>query len=210
MNKAIVLKKIAKSIIATPTIWNTDNYKVSVYPQSSEGSHKERHVSITVSKDKEKGNIAINNGKVLNGNLSQKTINWCNEVILTDDNKRRINQMLDDNDFYRLDKKDEIDLHPIVSSGKNVTAYAKWEDTGIKSVKFLTRYKFEIKFEDGSIKICDIEEEVKKYPKIFKKMIDHPEIARKVHIEPLGTGIYWDDLMGFPCDWLYQNGIEKI
>lgn len=67
----IIAKNIAATTInAMATIYNKDSYKVSVYPASAEGSHKENHVSVVVRKDDEAGNLAVCDGRVLNGNLS--------------------------------------------------------------------------------------------------------------------------------------------
>ena len=43
-------------------------------------------------------------------------------------------------------------------------------------------------------------------PKLYKKLLENPQMLPKVKIEPKGTGIFWDDLIGFPCDWLYEIG----
>ena len=89
-----IANNIATTINAMATIYNKDSYKVSAYPASAEGSHKENHISVVVRKDDEAGNLAVCDGRVLNGNLSQKNINWCREVLLTEENKVRINQTI--------------------------------------------------------------------------------------------------------------------
>ena len=210
----IIAKKIvSKEIIAMATIYNKDNYKVSIYPASAEGSHKENHVSVVVRKDDEAGNLAVCDGRVLNGNLSQKNINWCREVILTEENKIRINKMLETNDYYRLDRPVEIANHPLENDNEK-KAYlstekpkiVKWEDTFIKNIKHLNNYKFMVTFADGNIKTVDLDKELHRLPKLYKELLDNPKLIPKVKIEPKGTGIFWNDLIGFPCDWLYEIG----
>ena len=152
-----IANNIATTINAMATIYNKDSYKVSVYPASAEGSHKENHVSVVVRKDDEAGNLAVCDGRVLNGNLSQKNINWCREVLLTEENKVRINQMIETNDYYRLDRPDEIANHPLFQNNEKKAATCteqqtpvKWEDTFVQDIKHLNYYKFLITFADGS------------------------------------------------------------
>ena len=40
-----------KIITASPTIWNTSPYKVSVYPDEAEGNHKEKNEKIKAKLD---------------------------------------------------------------------------------------------------------------------------------------------------------------
>ena len=200
----------SRDVIAMATIWNKSPYKVSVYPDDAEGKHKKRHVSLRVQKGEEQGNVAISDGEVLNGNLSQGSINWCRTVLLTEENKKRIVKMLDEDDFYRLDRPSEVASHPINASLKSKTAFKidepSWEDMFVKKITFLDGYRYRILFADGSDKIVDLSDKITLHPKVFKKLIEHPEIARKVRIEPGGSGIYWDDLMGYPSDFLYEIG----
>lgn len=203
----------AKIINAMATIWNKGKYKASVYTDEAESHHNERHISILVSKDNETGNVAISNGQPLNGNLSQKTINWCNETLLTDENKKRIVQMIETEDFYRLDRKNEVDAHPLEQQKTNASsnesksrkAFVNWEDTHLKSIEWINQYKFKLVFKDGSEKTCDLHGAISQHPKAFRELIDNPEMAKDVKLEPMGAGIYWNDKMGFPCDWLYEN-----
>ena len=207
-----IAKKIASRMItAMATIWNKGKYKASIYTDEAESRHNERHISILVSKDNETGNISISNGQPLNGNLSQKTINWCNETLLTAENKKRIVQMVETEDFYRLDRKKEVDAHPLniqenqQASNKSKNAFVNWEDTHLKSIRWIDSYKFKLVFKDGTEKTCDLQNAISKHPKVFKELIDNPQMAKKVRLEPMGIGIYWNDRMGFPCDWLYEN-----
>ena len=210
----IIAKNIATTTInAMATIYNKDSYKVSVYPASAEGSHKENHVSVVVRKDDEAGNLAVCDGRVLNGNLTQKNINWCREVLLTEENKVRINQMIETNDYYRLDRPDEIANHPLSQNNEKKASICteqqtsvKWEDTFVQDIKHLNYYKFLITFADGSVKTVDLNKELHRLPKLYKKLLENPQMLPKVKIEPKGTGIFWDDLIGFPCDWLYEIG----
>ena len=204
------IARIALNIVAMPTIWDSSPYKVSVYNQDAEGKHKKRHVSVVVSKGEENGNIAIQDGQVLNGNLSAASINWCRQTILNEENKKRITRMLNTRTFYRLDRPSEVAAHPIA---KKRTAIAfqrpkepRWEDTFVKKIKFISGYRYRMTFADGSVKIVDISRAILRNPKVFKRLIEHPEVAVEVKIEPGGSGIYWDDLMGYPCDWLYEIG----
>lgn len=209
--------KIAKEVTASPTIYHSGGYKVSVYPASAEGKHKENHVSVVVKTDNEAGNIAVSDGRVLNGNLSQSTINWCHETILSEENKKRVTEMLSTNDYYRLDRPDEVAAHN-GGTKKNASAQTKgtaideaeketaWENTFIRKIAFLDKYRYLVTFADGSVKTVDLEKEMRHVPSLFKPLIERPEMARDVFVEPMGTGIYWDDKMGFPCDLLYEIG----
>lgn len=204
---------VAKQINAMATIYNKDSYKVSIYPVSAEGSHKENHVSVVVRKDDEAGNLAVCDGRVLNGNLSQKNINWCREVILTDENKIRINQMIETNDYYRLDRPNEVANHPLSQNNEKKAfvfieppTVVKWEDTFVQKIKYLDHYRFLITFADGNIKTVDLNKELHRIPKLYKKLLENPQMLSQVEIEPKGTGIFWDDKIGFPCDWLYEIG----
>lgn len=207
------VEKIARKIMAMATIYQQDKYKVSVYPVQAEGSHKKSHVSVVVSRGDETGNIAINDGEVLNGNLSPQSVNWCRTTVLTEENKKRILKMLSDDDYYRLDRPNEVAAHPLETQKNNKTAYLKtqykWEDTLITSVEFVKGYKYRITFADGKQKEVDLSHKITEHPKVFRQLIDHPEIASQVKVEDGGTGIYWDDVMGYPCDWLYEIGKEK-
>ena len=204
------IARIALNIVAMPTIWNKAPYKVSVYNNDAEGSHKKRRVSLLVSKGKETGNIAIRDGEVLNGNLSAASVRWCRDTILSAENKKRINKMLSDREFYRLDRPAEVAAHPIASANASditdFTPEPRWEDTFIRRIRYLGGYRYRMSFADGSIKTVDIEAAIHRNPKVFKRLIEHPELAAKVKKEPAGVGIYWDDLMGYPCDWLYEIG----
>lgn len=116
------IKKVAKEIAGLggksvtakmPTIWEKDKYKVSINFKDSETHHNKDHVHLNVSKGKEKGVIAIEDGEVLDGNLKQDSVNWCRKTILTEENKKRIKKMIEKQDFYRLDRKNEMDSHEI-------------------------------------------------------------------------------------------------
>lgn len=117
--------------------------------------------------------------------------------------------MLTDRNFYRLDRPAEVASHPIASAAE-ATAFdeeePRWEDTFIRRIRYLGGYRYRMSFADGSIKTVDIEAAIHRNPKVFKRLIEHPELASKVKKEPAGVGIYWDDLMGYPCDWLYEIG----
>ena len=131
---------------------------------------------------------------------------------MTTENKKRIIQMIETEDFYRLDRKKEVDAHPINQQEENQNessklkkAFVNWEDTHLKKIEWIEAYKFKLTFKDGTEKTCDLQNAISKHPKAFKELIDNPQMARKVRLEPMGTGIYWNDKMGFPCDWLYEN-----
>ena len=198
-----------KIIIASPTIWNTAPYKVSVYTDEAEGNHKERHVLVQVCRDKESGTISIKDGELLAGNLSRRSIKWCVNELLTEENKQRINIMIDNSDFYRLDRTIEVNAHPLPSqtviTGKRV---ATWEDKQIEDVKYLNDYNLMFCFKDGSIKIMDIEPYMRKHIKMFEPMIKDKNIVKSVQVEPMGTGIYWDDIMGMEAEYIYNNSQE--
>ena len=85
-------------------------------------------------------------------------------------------------------------------------ANIKWEDTFIQDIKHVEDYQFLITFADGSIKTVDLDEELHRLPKLYKKLLKNPQMLPEVEIEPKGTGIFWDDRIGFPCDWLYEIG----
>ena len=53
-----------KIIIASPTIWNTAPYKVSVYADKAEDRNSERQILVQVSRDKESGIISIKDGEL--------------------------------------------------------------------------------------------------------------------------------------------------
>ena len=198
-----------KIITASPTIWNTLPYKVSVYHDEAEDNHKERHILVQVSRDKESGTISIRAGELLAGNLSRRSINWCVNELLTEENKQRINIMIDNSDFYRLDRTIEVNSHPlpsqpIITAEKTPT----WEDKQIKDVKHMNDYVFMFWFKDGTIKIMDIEPYIRKHIKLFEPMIKDKNIARNVQIEPMGTGIYWNDIMDMEAEYIYNNSQE--
>lgn len=222
------IDRIAKMIMVMPTIYNTSPYKISVYPDDAEGSHKERHISVIVQKGDESGTISIRNGELLAGYLSPKTMKWCLNEFLTDENKMRINLMIENDDYYRLDRSIEVKSHPL-QTGKTITAF--YDDKKIISAKAIGDYKIEISFNDGIKKAIDIKEYISRHPRIFKELIENPGMMNEIKIEPMGTGVFWNDLMGienivlwsmcFPR-WLYcavcvslldeikKNGIKPI
>lgn len=79
-----------------------------------------------------------------------------------------------------------------------------WEDKLIKNIKYLNDYNFKVYFKNGEIKVIDIEPYIHKHEKIFKSMIENQKIIKNVKIEPMGMGIYWNDLMGIEAQTLYD------
>ena len=195
-----------KIIIVSPAIWNTAPYKVSIYTDEAEGCHKERHVLVQASRDKESGTISIRNGELLAGNLSRHSIDWCVNELLTEENKQRINIMIDNSAFYRLNRTIEVNAHPLPSS-PNITAKKNptWEDKQIKDVKYMNDYVLLFCFNDGSMKIMDIEPYIRKHIKLFEPMLKDKKIVKDVQLEPMGTGIYWDNIMGMEAEYIYNK-----
>jgi desulfoferrodoxin (superoxide reductase-like protein) len=203
----------AKSITAAQSVWNDGKHQVSAYPAEAEGSHKEKHIHVEVSGSNEKGNIAINDGRVLNGNLKQKTVNWVRRVILTLENKVRLLQMLLTKTFYRLDRPDEVEKHPIQKKKNSKKASLDWKDWDgkeIVEVQALCPYKLLVAFSDGKIKLCDIENTVFDCPTVYRRMIDHPESIYEVEVSCGGWEVVWDDMMDYPMDGLYERGVDIL
>lgn len=117
------------------------------------------------------------------------------------------------NNGINEDRIEKIANHPLKNDNEK-KAYlftekpeiVKWEDTFIKNIKYLNNYKFMVTFADGNIKTVDLDKELHRLPKLYKELLDNPKLIPKVKIEPKGTGIFWNDLIGFPCDWLYEIG----
>ena len=93
------------------------------------------------------------------------------------------------------------DIYQIVRNQKN------WHDQLIERVEHINGYTFLISFRNGVEKTVNIEPYILKHPKIFQQMIDRPEIVKDVQLEPMGTGIYWDDIMGMEAQTLYRMGL---
>ena len=131
---------------------------------------------------------------------------WCLNEFLTDENKKRIIIMIENNDFYRLDRPIEVKAHPL-SDDKTITAFKtepSWEDMLIENIEYLHDYIIRFKFQNGKIKDIDILSYIKKHEKIFKPMIENKNLVKKVKLEPMGTGIYWNDIMGIESETLYN------
>ena len=69
-------------------------------------------------------------------------------------------------------------------------------------------YVFMFCFKDGTIKTMDIEPYIRKHIKLFEPMIKDKNIAKNVQIEPMGTGIYWNDIMDMEAEYIYNNSQE--
>ena len=54
----------------------------------------------------------------------------------------------------------------------------------------------------------DIEPYLRKHIKLFEPMIKDKNIAKNVQIEPMGTGIYWNDIMDMEAEYIYNNSQE--
>lgn len=198
-----IAKRIYERIInASPAIWNTPPYKVTVYPDEAEGNHKERHVAVNVKKDTETGTISIKDGKVLAGNLSSNSIKWCVNTLLTEENKQRINIMIENKDFYRLDRIIEVKAHPLPDNMIIAYKFPSWEDKLIENVEYLGDCDFKITFRNKTVKVINIESYINKHKKIFKDLIEHNISLDEFKFDSIE--IYWNDLMGIEAQTLYD------
>ncbi len=76
----------------------------------------------------------------------------------------------------------------------------------IVSVKYIKDFQLKVKFVDGTDKVFDAEEYIKKYhPEDFKKMVEKPEIFKEVQVEETGVSIFWDDLMEIESTYIYKH-----
>ncbi len=81
-----------------------------------------------------------------------------------------------------------------------------WVDMQIVSVKYIKDFQLKVKFVDGTDKVFDAEEYIKKYhPEDFKKMVEKPEIFKEVQVEETGVSIFWDDLMEIESTYIYKH-----
>ena len=81
---------------------------------------------------------------------------------------------------------------------------ALYDDKKIVSIKAIGGYKFEIVFQDGLKSVADIGEYIHRHPKVFRELIENPELMNEVEIEPAGVGIFWNDLMGIEHTTLWN------
>ena len=79
-----------------------------------------------------------------------------------------------------------------------------WDDKCIITAEHIEKFIFKFHFQDGSVKILDLAPYIRRNAKIFKRMIENEEIAGMVQVEPMGTGIFWDDLMGMEAQTIYD------
>ena len=202
--------KAGRTILGMATIWQNGQYKVTLYPDRQEGSHKERHLHVNVSSGNETGAVSLNDGRLLNGNLSRRTLNWCQRTLLNPVCKKRIVKMLDEDVYYRLDRPDEVRQHPLgdsrPSGKRKSSALPKWGDMFIENVLPLGGYLFRIRFSDGAKKEIDLEPAMRELPGIYQRLLDDPSLAYAVKFDALS--IFWDDLMDFASDYLYEHGTE--
>lgn len=150
--------------------------------------------------------------------LSAETVRWCNETLLNDENKFRILKMLETNDFYRLDRQEEIDQHPIDDS-KKASFPMLVEDIKVEEVSYddmtiieampISKKIIRIKFKDGKIIDFNCWDEIRKpyNRKMFNEMIKNPDLIYEMQIDDMGTCIYWNDKMDFMNDYLYESDL---
>lgn len=79
-----------------------------------------------------------------------------------------------------------------------------WDDKIIITAEHIEKFIFKFRFKDGSVKIKNLEPYIRRNIKIFKRMIENEEIAKEIQVEPMGTGIFWDDLMGMEAQTIYD------
>ena len=162
------------------------------------------HISVNVHNGDETGSISIRNGELLADNLSQRSVNWCVNELLTEENKLRINIMIDSRNFYRLDREFEIKGHPfpkdIITAMKNPT----WDDKLILEVTYINNYEYIIQFKDKKFKIVDILPYISKYPEIYTPLMKDKTLLKKFQYDLIE--MYWDDIMGIEAQTLYDMG----
>lgn len=203
------INRIAKMVLGMATIWNTPPYKVSVYADDHHGSHKEKHLHVKCGRDKS-GNLKIEDGSLLTGELSKAAQSWCKRVILNPSNKKRILKMIEERDFYRLDRPEEVRNHPLgdVRRTTHTASGHSYDDEKIVSAEAAGGYLLRVKFADGSLKEFDMGRIVNNNSRMYAPMIEDPSLIYRLKVEPDGHGIYWDDVMGLPSDGIYEMGTE--
>jgi len=208
------LLRIAKQLIAMPTIWDTRPYKVSAYPDEAEGKHKEKHVAVQVSNGEEQGSVSLKDGSCLIGNLSSKTLKWCRDVLFAGDNRKRILQMILTKTFYRLDKPNEVKQHPLqtekpkTKNARRELENKQWFEQMVESVEALGPFFLKLKFKDGLTGFCDFKKEAERLAPMFDPMLKNPSLVYDVKLDSGGMAVYWDDIMDFSHEWLYRHSIK--
>lgn len=211
---------VSKTITAMATIWGPpSHYKVQLNNKSSQKHHKQ-HFHINCQSKNEKGRIDIETGLPMRGdNLSAETVRWCNETLLNEENKIRVLKMLETNDFYRLDRPEEVNQHPIddikkaslpaIVDDNMVEQEVSYDDMTIVKAIPISSKIIRIEFKDGKIVYFNCWDEIRKprNRKMFKEMIENPNLIYEMKIDDMGTCIYWNDKMDFMNDYIYESDL---
>ncbi|HDN80823.1 MAG TPA: DUF2442 domain-containing protein [Chloroflexi bacterium] len=77
----------------------------------------------------------------------------------------------------------------------------------VKDVKYVSDYKLLLTFEDGSVKLVDLEPYLD--GEIFEPLKD-PAFFKKVRVDPDLDTIVWDNGADLSPDFLYEIGVPVV
>lgn len=194
MNEKEIIR-IAKRIVAAPTIWNQSPLKIDVHSKEEDERHKALHLHVTY-RNESQGSVEISSGTQLAGKLPPKALKLIREWLAK--YREAVLGMIRSDHFYRLDRTVKTQKKAQQLFAGTIIAVEPIEDLQVI-----------VAFDDGTVKLYDCKPAILKR-EYFEKMRNNPELFWQVQIDRFGDKIFWNDDMAFPADGMHDRGIDLI